>query len=285
MNKLEIALRYQKTYKNWLSVLYDTHKLQKKIKVKLRSGEDDSVSYKIAFLVACSNLLIPAIDLLNLAKSDKFLFGGQVITMHGMEDNGEIPQIFFLESYKFLDPQGEIVFDVGANIADSSIYFAIKGARKVIALEPSPYAYDYAHENVISSHLEEKIVLLNSGYGIDSEISVDSNRVTNLGSQIISGPGKTIKIYSLRSLLGIYKVDSAILKMDCEGCEYNIIKEERNVLRKFKRIQIEYHYGPEELVDKLEDCGFDVKFTRPKKIYNQELNITMVVGFIFAKLL
>ena len=187
--------------------------------------------------------------------------------------------------FKSLDPQGEIVFDVGANIADSSIYFAIKGARKVIALEPSPYAYDYARENVISSHLEEKIILLNSGYGIDSEISVDSNRVTNLGSQIISGPGKTIKIYSLRSLLGIYKVDSAILKMDCEGCEYNIIKEERNVLRKFKRIQIEYHYGPEELVDKLEGCGFDVKFTRPKKIHNQELNITMAVGFIFAKLL
>ena len=285
MNKLEIALRYQKIYKNWLRVLYDTYKLQKKIKVKLRSGEDDTVSYKIAFLVACSNLLIPAINLLNLAKSDKFLFGGQVITMHGMEGNGEIPQIFFLESYKFLDPQGEIVFDVGANIADSAIYFAIKGARRVIALEPSPYAYNFARENVISSHLEEKIILLNSGYGIDSEISVDSNKVTNLGSQIISGPGKIIKIYSLRSLLGIYRVDSAILKMDCEGCEYNIIKEERNVLRKFKRIQIEYHYGPEELVDKLEDCGFDVKFTRPKKIHNQELNITMAVGFIFAKLL
>ena len=127
--------------------------------------------------------------------------------------------------------------------------------------------------------------MLNSGYGIDSEISVGSNKVTNLGSQIISGPGKIIKIYSLRSLVSIYKVDSAILKMDCEGCEYNIIKEERNVLRKFKRIQIEYHYGPEELVDKLEDCGFDVKFTRPKKIHNQELNITMAVGFIFAKLL
>ena len=90
---------------------------------------------------------------------------------------------------------------------------------RVIALEPSPYAYDYACENVISSHLEEKIVLLNSEYGIDSEISVDSNKVTNLGSQIISGPGKIIKIYSLRSLVSIYKVDSAILKMDCEGCE------------------------------------------------------------------
>ena len=146
MNKLEIAMRYQKTYKNWLSVLYDTYKLQRKIKVKLRSGEDDSVSYKIAFLVACSNLLIPAINLLNLAKSDKFLFGGQIITMHGMEDNGEILQIFYLESYKFLDPQGEIVFDVGANIADSAIYFAIKGARKVIALEPSPYTYNFACE-------------------------------------------------------------------------------------------------------------------------------------------
>ena len=204
--------------------------------------------------------------------------------MHGMEKNGEILRIFFLEDYKFLNTKGETVLDIGANIADSSIYFALKGAIKVIGLEPSTYAYNYATQNVILSNLEEKILILNAGYGSDSEIFIDPNRTTSLGSQIIPGTEKMIKIYSLKSLVTIYKLTSAILKMDCEGCEYSIIKEDIQVLRRFRQIQLEYHYGYEKLVDKLKYCGFDVKYTKPRKVYNSELKKNMAVGFIFARL-
>ena len=41
-----------------------------------------------------------------------------------------------------------IFWDVGANIGDSSIYFALKGAKKVIALEPLPANYEMAVKNI-----------------------------------------------------------------------------------------------------------------------------------------
>ena len=34
-----------------------------------------------------------------------------------------------------------------------------------------------------------------------------------------------IKMYSLETLLNENGIDGAILKMDCEGCEYNLLNE------------------------------------------------------------
>ena len=48
-------------------------------------------------------------------------------------------------------------------------------------------------------------------------------------------------------------------------------------------IQIEYHYGYENLVKKLLDVGFDVKYTNPRKYYNNEAdNKEMELGYIYA---
>ena len=72
--------------------------------------------------------------------------------------------------------------------------------------------------------------------------------------------------------------------MDCEGCEYNIVNEQDETLRKFKRIQIEYHYGYEKLKSKLEEAGFTVRYTEPRKSYNKEAtNPNMSVGWIYAE--
>lgn len=49
-------------------------------------------------------------------------------------------------------------------------------------------------------------------------------------------------------------------------------------------IQMEYHYGYENLVKKLKSCGLDVKYTEPKKSYTTEAeNPNMYVGYIYAK--
>ena len=75
-----------------------------------------------------------------------------------------------------------------------------------------------------------------------------------------------------------------MLKMDCEGCEYSLLEEEREVLRKFKRIQIEYHYGYDQLVTKLKENNFKVSFAEPMKIYNKDAtNNKMLVGMLYAE--
>ena len=75
------------------------------------------------------------------------------------------------------------------------------------------------------------------------------------------------------------------MKIDCEGCEYDIIANTRKeTLQRFGEIFIEYHYGYINIERKLKDCGFRVWHTTPAKIINTQLNkSTMYIGFIKAK--
>lgn len=224
-------------------------------------------------------------------KENKISYKNSEISMNGwlsegVTNSGDIVGIFVDEDYKFLNVKNEIVIDVGANIGDSSIYFAVNGAKKVIALEPYPFAYNYALKNIESNHLAEKITLLNAGYGEDSEIIVDENKKTDLGTDLVpSDHGKRIKIYSLKTLTKIYDLnDGLILKMDCEGCEYSLLSEDNSTLRKFKRIQIEYHYGHKKLIKKLKACKFNLTHTEPRKVYVESASKShMRLGWIYAE--
>jgi hypothetical protein len=71
-----------------------------------------------------------------------------------------------------------------------------------------------------------------------------------------------------------------VLKMDCEGCEYDSISTASNeVLRRFEYIQIEYHKGYKSLREKLERCGFEVSVERPLARGDAKLYL----GFVYAK--
>lgn len=43
---------------------------------------------------------------------------------------------------------GRVVIDIGVFIGDSSIYFALRGAKRVIAVEPHSEAYKKTVENI-----------------------------------------------------------------------------------------------------------------------------------------
>lgn len=82
----------------------------------------------------------------------------------------EINAIFLEDEYGYFDLKGKIVVDVGANIADSTVYFAKNGARKVIALEPIKKNYDMAMENLKLNELQNQVVLLMAGMGNESKV-------------------------------------------------------------------------------------------------------------------
>ncbi len=195
---------------------------------------------------------------------------------------------FMEEQYSWLDVKEKDVIDIGANIGDSAIYFALKGAKHVYAFEPYPYSYELAMRNIKLNGLQDKITMLNEGCGgKKKKIKIDAS-YKNFGGTDIKNfkDGTNINITTLSQIVKRFDIiDEAILKIDCEGCEYEILLEAQNSdLRKFKQIQIEYHYGYLNLKKKLEDAGFKVNKTSPKIIINQNAdNKEMIIGLIYAE--
>lgn len=289
MNPYEIYRRYKDTYTNYASVLWEGLRKRNDIRVVLK---DKSVhTWKANVVFHFSQIYTDKMSHLIRFSADEeedfieFEYRGKRIKMCEGTSNGDVGDVFWTEDYKFLNVEDENVIDIGANIGDSSIYFALNNAKKVVALEPYPYSYNIALKNMQENKMEDRVELLNAGYGEDRTVRIDENFENTFGSDLKKfSVGKEIEIYSLKTLFNKYSLDSVVLKMDCEGCEYSLLREDDDILRKFKRIQIEYHYGYEKLKEKLESSGFNVKFTRPHKVYNRDSDDPdMAVGYIYAE--
>ena len=159
-------------------------------------------------------------------------------------------QIIFVtfenEEYGVVDVRGRQVVDVGAFIGDSAIYFSLKGAERVYAIEPHPLAYEELVQNVSLNGLQGKVVPLNLG------ISYTENYIIippNLGVEEAAGTlltsmgskGLRVKAKKLSEIVDEYKVKPDVLKIDCEGCEYDIILKDYDTVSQFEQVVFEYH--------------------------------------------
>ena len=200
-------------------------------------------------------------------------------------NNGDVYGVFFEEIYNFLPVKDKTVIDIGANIGDSSIYFALKGARKIIALEPLLQNFSLAQKNITLNNMTDKIELLLSGCSDRQDYQIINQEKIGAGSDLQeSKNGLKVPLFSLGDLISKYDLSSAVLKMDCEGCEYDsILNIDESVLRKFSHIQIEYHFGYKNLKTKLENCGFEVTVTDPYFIRNRQAGKSMFCGYLYAQ--
>ena len=66
-------------------------------------------------------------------------------------------QVFEYDEYNFVNIKNRDVVDVDAFIGDSAIYFALRGARRVIALEPYPCLYRKALVNIRINKVENRV--------------------------------------------------------------------------------------------------------------------------------
>lgn len=133
--------------------------------------------------------------------------------------------------------------------------------------------------------LSNKIEPVNAMFGKENKKTfIDASGEAIVKDAHESNKGFEIYTITLSKIVHDYGIDNAVLKMDCEGCEYNLLSEDNEVLKKFKRIQIEYHYGYKDLVDKLMANNFKVRYTQPKKIYNKDAsNPNLSIGYIYAE--
>jgi FkbM family methyltransferase len=194
---------------------------------------------------------------------------------------GDVLAIF---DYDRLDVKGKRVLDVGASMGDTAVYFALRGAREVVAFEPYPFPYQFALKNIGANGLRN-VRVINAGVS-DRDGTVRVTRgETTVGDDLKPSDepdAVEVPIYSLDRVLEEYGPFD-VLKMDCEGCEYDAILNSRKI-GELKQIQVEYHYGPERLVEALRKAGFEVEATRPRRSYNPRArDPNMLLGYIYAR--
>ncbi|MFP3287946.1 MAG: FkbM family methyltransferase [Acidilobus sp.] len=162
--------------------------------------------------------------------------------------------------------RGREVIDVGANAGDSALYFILHGARKVIALEPLPNIARCAEENVRLSGATDKVKVLNAALSSEPvNVPCDYDVFSSGGFSTLkgSGPCKVTGV-TLSDLLGMIG-DPFLLKMDCEGCEAQVILgPERERLRAFEHVIFETHpyitdVSDEKLLASLKELGLECK--------------------------
>jgi FkbM family methyltransferase len=147
--------------------------------------------------------------------------------------------------YSFMNVGNRDVVDVGAYVGDTAIYFALRGARRVIAVEPHPEAFREMIENIRLNNLEDIVIPVNAGLASrHGEICVENVDVerTTVTYHEPGECGTLIPAITLADVIEEYAINhSAVLKMDCEGCEFDIILNDYEHIRKFKDLVFEYH--------------------------------------------
>jgi hypothetical protein len=94
-------------------------------------------------------------------------------------------------------------------------------------------------------------------------------------------------------LINEFNIKEALLKIDCEGCEYNILYEDDVVLKKFKRIVLEFHYGYKNIESKFKHAGFSTEVLRIQKSSGDEPSLKSMAlknndytfGILYAELI
>jgi FkbM family methyltransferase len=178
-----------------------------------------------------------------------FRSGGRVRIGRGV-DHVPLIEIFLREEYGRL-PDGATVLDLGANIGAFSVYAATTARDlRILAYEPMPEFFQLLQENVRLNDVARQVTCFNlavAGRPGPRTFVVEGAGVLFPTLVLPPGPGvertATVACTTLAEICdanGLRRVD--VLKMDCEGAEYEILYETpASCFERLKEIRMEYH--------------------------------------------
>lgn len=147
-----------------------------------------------------------------------------------------IAETMFLNVYRLGGEKKSTVIDVGAGIGDFTLMAAKAGASLVIAYEPDGESFRALVENVRRN-----------------------------GLRTVTPVNEAFRSHTLTRLKGLGEVENIdLIKLDCEGCEYEIFLSEGDpVFSRIRRISMEVHDIPGignhlQICDALKHLGFHV---------------------------
>ena len=136
-------------------------------------------------------------------------------------DYSAIYEVFERKIYA-TELRGKTVVDIGAGTGDSSLFFAFSGASEVLAYEPSPLRFELMRMNLALNPELGRRIQASKTMVVPCKVAGDNESVS-LGSILnrISGP--------------------SLLKIDCEGCEFPLVLEDYEHVRRFDELIFEFH--------------------------------------------
>lgn len=215
-------------------------------------------------------------------------YRGRNLIFYGAEHNGDLPGIFHFEEYSSIDIAGKTILDIGANIGDSSLWFSLNGAKKVVAVEPDNYAFNYLLKNITVNEIQN-IVAINAALGIKKgkvEQTKNPRIPTTLNDSynfILDSVNGNLNVIALRDLAEAYEGERLVVKVDCEGCEYNIFRLHESIPLNIQEIFLEYHHGAGPLKGILEENGFNFEIIKEWHSYVRDaMEPNRLMGYLHA---
>lgn len=146
-----------------------------------------------------------------------------------------LDEVFEMKIYGDQSLDGRVVIDVGSYIGDSCLYFIQQGAYLVYAFEIDREYFEILQRNIEMNDLQNKIISYNIG--------VTSKFLT----RFIEG----------------YRLKDIFLKIDCDGCEYELLMNlpDQIYFNYIKDIVVEC-YPVKQFIKKFQSVGYDTHFIR-----------------------
>lgn len=169
-------------------------------------------------------------------------FNGLALYIESSEEFFILKEVFIEKDYNLLSNESFVVFDIGMNIGISSLFFALqKNVTQIYSFEPVVTTYNQAKYNLeLNPSYSNKIEAFNFGLGgfsrtekvlynaqakgncgirRDLSLVLDENNASEIEINI-----KNVSEI-LPDLLAKHPHQKKILKIDCEGAEYEILQK------------------------------------------------------------
>jgi FkbM family methyltransferase len=190
-----------------------------------------------------------------------------------LQDAGDLISVYVDRDYGRMQiawsDQRSIV-DVGSTVGSFTMWVARQSpSARVIAVEPNPEVYPFLVDNIRRNNLAERVTTVEAAVGSARGLaSIEDDRAFSTLVRVVpigAGRGPSVRMLTLEQLFDETETTYCdLLKIDCEGGEYDILLSASDrMLHRVRAIICEYHpttqHGPVELMKRLSQAGFEVE--------------------------